>query len=292
MILPIILVIDEGSEYLQKYAGSFFTKELPCRMISATGLQMGIDLALQYPPDIMLLAGSGPVEDGVAAIGRVADVSELKDVPLIYTSEEAPTGEALERIFGAGAADYLHQPVDKSELAARLKSHIRNSNYIQSLKDQRLVVQDEEGNIISCKKRVLKEVCDQMDEMIQLYLHERQSTIAKINSLRLEMREEREIVDVILNSLTQNHNILKQFETGCRKYLAEDDFLKRLLTKHPALQPAEIKLCLLIRRNLPSKEIASLTYRSANTVKVARSRLRSRLGLHVEDNLYKYLISI
>ncbi len=143
-----------------------------------------------------------------------------------------------------------------------------------------------------CEKSMLIEVCNQMAEMIRLYLHERQCTIEKINRLRLEGRDEQEIVDSILNSLTQNNNILKQYEVRCRDFLAEDNFLRRLLTKHPALQPVDLQLCLLLRRNLPSKEIASLTYRSTNTVKVARSRLRGRLGLHLEDNLYKYLISI
>lgn len=145
---------------------------------------------------------------------------------------------------------------------------------------------------VSCEKSMLNEVCDQMAEMIQLYLHERQCTIEKINRLRLEGRDEQEIVDSILNSLAQNSNILKQYEVRCRDFLAEDSFLKRLLTRHPGLQPVDIQLCLLLRRNLPSKEIASLTYRSTNTVKVARSRLRGRLGLHLKDNLYKYLISI
>jgi DNA-binding CsgD family transcriptional regulator len=142
------------------------------------------------------------------------------------------------------------------------------------------------------EKNILKALCDQMAEMIQLYLHERQCTIEKIYRLRLEERDEREIVDSILNSLTQNSSILKQYEVRCRDFLTEDIFLKRLLIKHPALQPVDIQLCLLLRRNLPSKEIASLTYRSTNTVKVARSRLRGRLGLHSEENLYKYLISV
>lgn len=145
---------------------------------------------------------------------------------------------------------------------------------------------------VSIDKSMLKELCDQMAEMIHLNLHERQCTIDKINRLRLEGKDDREILDTILNSLTQNNNILKQYEVRCRDFLTEDIFLKRLLTKHPALLPVDIQLCLLLKRNLPSKEIASLTYRSTNTVKVARSRLRGRLGLHLKDNLYKYLISI
>lgn len=292
MILPIILVIDAASEYLQKYAGNFFSEELPCRLTGATSLEAGIDVALQERPAVILVAWTGQAESGIAAIERIREVAELQDVPVLYTSGDTPAGEEMEKIFGTGAADYLHQPVDKAELVARLKLHIRNSEHIQSLKNQLLVERNEEGGIVSCEKRVLREVCDQMAEMIQLYLQERQSTIEKINRLRLAGREEREIVDAILNSLTQNNNILKQFETGCRKHLAEDDFLKRLLLKHPVLFPAEIKLCLLLRRNLPSKEIASLTYRSTNTVKVARSRLRGRLGLHKEENLYKYIISV
>jgi DNA-binding NarL/FixJ family response regulator len=292
MILPVILVMDTASEYLQKHAKNFFVKDFPCRIISTTDLQMGIDAALENKPDIILLVLSVRLEDGITAIGRIKNEHELKDIPILITLEETPSAKDVEKIFFAGASDIFYSPLDKTEFMARLQSQIRQSKYIQLLKDQALVSSKEEDVVFSSDIIALKELCDQMAEMIRIYMNERKNIIAKIKSMRIEKKDEQMIVDVILNTMIQNNMVLEHYESGCRNFLTEDIFLKKLMKIHPGLHPSDLALCLLLRKNLPSKEIASLTYRSINTVKVARSRLRRRLGLEMKDNLYKYLISV
>lgn len=54
----------------------------------------------------------------------------------------------------------------------------------------------------------------------------------------------------------------------------------------------EIRLCILLRLNLSSKEIAQLLSITADSVNKARYRLRKKMGLTSSDDLYTFLLSL
>lgn len=68
------------------------------------------------------------------------------------------------------------------------------------------------------------------------------------------------------------------------------DFLKRLGEQYAQLSPNDYKLCVYLRMNLSSKEIAALMNISIRGVEASRYRLRKRLGLDTEQNLTEYLM--
>jgi len=67
------------------------------------------------------------------------------------------------------------------------------------------------------------------------------------------------------------------------------DFLGNLKKRFPDLTNKELRLCALLRLNLNIKETTSLLGISAESVKVARYRLRKKLGLVTEENLTDFL---
>ena len=70
------------------------------------------------------------------------------------------------------------------------------------------------------------------------------------------------------------------------------DFFKKLGQLNPALSPAEIKLCTLLKLNFSSKEISDMLGISTDSVKTSRSRLRKKLKLTRETNLVEFMISL
>jgi len=70
------------------------------------------------------------------------------------------------------------------------------------------------------------------------------------------------------------------------------DFLGNLKKRFPDLTNKELRLCALLRLNLNVKETTSLLGISAESVKVARYRLRKKLGLVTEENLTNFLMHI
>ena len=70
------------------------------------------------------------------------------------------------------------------------------------------------------------------------------------------------------------------------------NFLAKLKEKVPALSANDLKLCAYLKMNLASKEIAQLMSVSVRAVEVSRYRLRKKLDVSSDTNLFDYLIEI
>lgn len=70
------------------------------------------------------------------------------------------------------------------------------------------------------------------------------------------------------------------------------NFLSKLKEKVPTLSGNDLKLCAYLKMNLSSKEIAQLMSVSNKAVEVSRYRLRKKLEVSSETNLFDYLIEI
>lgn len=75
-------------------------------------------------------------------------------------------------------------------------------------------------------------------------------------------------------------------------YQSHEEFVNRLTKKHPKLTSKDIKLCIYLKMNLSSKEIAPLMNISYRGVELHRYRLRKKLSLHVDENLSSFMINL
>jgi DNA-binding CsgD family transcriptional regulator len=62
-------------------------------------------------------------------------------------------------------------------------------------------------------------------------------------------------------------------------------FFDNLRSAYPQLNPKDLKVCALIRLNIDTKQIASILDISPESVKIARHRLRKKLGITKEESL-------
>ncbi len=69
------------------------------------------------------------------------------------------------------------------------------------------------------------------------------------------------------------------------------DFLVSLKTSYPNLTPGELKLCAYLRLNLSSKEIAQIMNITIKSVELSRHRLRKKLQIQPDINLYNFLLN-
>ena len=70
------------------------------------------------------------------------------------------------------------------------------------------------------------------------------------------------------------------------------DFLQILKSIYPALSAHELKLCAYLRMSLSSKEIAQLENISVRGVELGRYRLRKKLKISTETNLFDFLMEM
>jgi tetratricopeptide (TPR) repeat protein/DNA-binding CsgD family transcriptional regulator len=69
-------------------------------------------------------------------------------------------------------------------------------------------------------------------------------------------------------------------------------FLRRLAGRHSDLTPTELKICALVKLDLPTKEIADILRSSARTVEWHRSNIRRKLGFRLDANLTTHFTSL
>ncbi|MFO7874474.1 MAG: hypothetical protein R6U62_08320 [Bacteroidales bacterium] len=72
--------------------------------------------------------------------------------------------------------------------------------------------------------------------------------------------------------------------------LSQQGFFKKLKEKYPDLTPNDLRLCAYLRLNLTTKEIAQLLNISPRGVEISRHRLRKKLMLKKDENLYEFLM--
>lgn len=87
-----------------------------------------------------------------------------------------------------------------------------------------------------------------------------------------------------------NKNEWETFETNLNQI--HNEFIIALSKKFPDLTNKDIKLCIYLKMNLSSKEIAPILNISFRGVELHRYRLRKKLNLNKEENLSKFLLSI
>ncbi len=156
-----------------------------------------------------------------------------------------------------------------------------------------------------------KEIIQLKNEKLEIEIGNKNSELADSSMHLVQKREMLGKIRDDLNALLKridNENVSNDFKKVL-KLLGEDnkidenweqfshhfdkvhtDFLVVLKSRYPALTASELKLCAYLRMNLSNKEIAQLVNISTRGVEIARYRLRKKLGLSKEMNLFDFLL--
>lgn len=118
-----------------------------------------------------------------------------------------------------------------------------------------------------------------------------------IDSTHKELKQLKRMADVPTNNMlnliisdlkkgNQSFN-KKEFE---KVFIETDEaFYKKLLQDFPTLTSNEIRLCAFAKMNFSTKDISAITQQSTNSILVARSRLRKKIGLDENQSLTAFL---
>lgn len=180
--------------------------------------------------------------------------------------------------------------------------------YIQKLKLQKEELKHQR-EILEMELKTENELKSQEYEKHILQL-ELQSKSLEIAGKSLSIAKQSEMIENIQNILDteSDFNKLKSdikkaikinavnkhewevFETNLSQI--NNEFIIALSKKFPNLTPKDIKLCVYLKMNLSSKEIAPMMNISFRGVELHRYRLRKKLGLSQEESLSMFLLSV
>ncbi len=132
-----ILAIDDKSDNLVTMTALLNNLMPCCTMITAQSGREGIEKAISWLPDVILLDVKMPDMDGFETCRRLKAEKRTKQIPVIMIT--AIRTDPLSRIKGLeiGADAFLSKPIDEHELVSQIKVALRIKKAEDALKEER-----------------------------------------------------------------------------------------------------------------------------------------------------------
>lgn len=118
---PLILIVEDDED--TRLMLRTFLEIRGMRVVEAEDGEAGVRAAEEIRPALILMDGSLPRLDGLAATRLIRERETLRRVPVVMLSgHAAPT--AQEAAFAAGCSDYLEKPLKLVQLDHILQKHL------------------------------------------------------------------------------------------------------------------------------------------------------------------------
>jgi two-component system cell cycle response regulator len=134
-----ILIIDD-SRLITQFGKSILTGK-GHEVLTADSGEMGLELALQELPDLILLDVILPGMDGYQICEQLKKTDESKDIPVIMLTSKAEPADKIKGLV-LGAVDYVTKPFDAGELIARVNTHLQIKELYEALQEKNRQLQD------------------------------------------------------------------------------------------------------------------------------------------------------
>jgi DNA-binding response OmpR family regulator len=240
--------------------------------LANNGLEV-IENVAQIQPDLILLDWKMPIMDGMETLTFLKKHISYKNIPIIFFTGYHSADTDLVKAYENGAIDYVKKPFNLQELKLKIDSILslitNNKNHLKSKANELMKSEFLNINYQQTIQKFIKEIDAGIDK------NENNSALQEeLTLIKLKINKEFEKVKSIIH---------EDFS------LQNNEFSRNLTNKHPNLTLAEIKLCMLLKLNLETKEIAYLSHQTYDSVRVSRTRLRKKLGIIKNETLIGYL---
>lgn len=116
-----LLIIEDNPQ--NSYMMRFLLEHNGFEVFVAEDGYCGIEAALKYLPDAILLDIQLPGKDGYTVAAELKCHPELQTVPIIAVTSYAMVGDR-ERILAAGAGGYIEKPIDPDNFVDQIRAYL------------------------------------------------------------------------------------------------------------------------------------------------------------------------
>jgi DNA-binding response OmpR family regulator len=246
------------------------------KFYQATEGKSALELCESTRFDLVISDWDMPGISGIDLIRSLKADVKTRHIPIIIVTAIMLTSKDLDIALSAGAHDYIRNPVDPLELTARVSAALTLSRCHQEeikKKDVELL----EKTLIHVKN-------NEFDIEFSKGLHKLTGMCSNDPGALAQAQR-------LIHELEQKirEDSWKSFEVSFQNI--HSDFLRNLLATYPQLTSAEVRLCLLLKLGMNIKDMASMLYQTQESLKVSRSRLRSKLSIGRELSFQSFFAS-
>jgi DNA-binding response OmpR family regulator/DNA-binding CsgD family transcriptional regulator len=252
--------------------------------------KMGVEIAMEVLPDLILMDWEMPVMNGIDATIALKSNKSTSTIPIIILTGAKSSSENLKLALDAGASDFIRKPYDKFELQARVNSALTLSRSWKTIVEQQQQLLLQEKNILETELEYRNRQLINHSLFIAQNYQKTQKILDQVKKLYpyLNQTGNKQLEQIIKeNSFDLEQSFWSEYEQQFDELYP--GFFKNLQKMHPNLTQGEKKLCAYIRLNMSTKDIASIAHVDPHSINIARSRLRTKLKLDRDTNLFIYL---
>ncbi len=127
-----ILIVDDQPDNL--YVLERLLKGQKHQVLQAERGEQALQIAEQEMPDLILLDVMMPGLDGFEVVQRLRQDGSTRTIPVVLLTANAPDQRLKIQALNLGADEYLTQPINNSELLARIRALLRTKQAQDELK--------------------------------------------------------------------------------------------------------------------------------------------------------------
>lgn len=273
MRTPKILIVDDIYDNLKTIISILKKTSLKYSLFQAISGSDALEIINNTDIDLIITDWDMPGINGIELIKKVKSKLDKKEIPIIIATGIMLTSEDLKTALDAGAIDYIRKPIEPVELFARIQSILKIAEY------NKLVIELKNKELAESTLSLVKN--NKFNNSIS----------DKLKTLECKSSSDSKVIESIIEEID---NKTKTDDWQCFNLAFETinkEFTNKLITQFPTLSDSEVKLITLLKLGMKTKEVAGVLYKTTDSIKVARSRIRKKLDLMQEQSLTVFLAS-
>ena len=210
-----VLIVDDIEENLQVVGNILSEKEVAI-LLAKNGKQ-AIKVAQRKLPDLILLDINMPEMNGYQACEMIKNNEKTKDIPIIFLSALSEKDDIVKG-FSIGGVDYISKPFNKTELLARVFTHLELKKAKDQLKNQ---------------NKELKELNATKDKFFSIIAHDLRSPFSSMigfskllnkNFDKYDQEKQKKFINMIDNGIQNTYKLLDNLLLWARSQKGKIEF--------------------------------------------------------------------
>lgn len=123
--MPRILYIEDNRDNRMLVRRILMASDYDFEVDEADSARLGIEMAQQNKPDLILMDMSMPEMDGLTATRQIRGMDDLRNIVIVALTANAMEGDR-ERTLEAGCDGYIRKPIDVDKLPDEIIHYLRS----------------------------------------------------------------------------------------------------------------------------------------------------------------------
>jgi CheY-like chemotaxis protein len=120
-----VLIVEDSPDSRELLAA--IIRKLGCEVAEAEDGAIGVDKALTYQPDLILMDVEMPRMNGIEATSRLKTNALTRDTPVVLVTAHTRWEVRRQEALAAGAAELLRKPLSLETIRRVLKTYLKGT---------------------------------------------------------------------------------------------------------------------------------------------------------------------